>query len=335
MEILKKSLVIMLMSALAVACSSKKETQGQKEEKASFRTVGTIERLDPILDEIISPTAKIEVLAEGLGWSEGPVWLKEQKKLLFTDVGHKKIYSWTEEDSIQVYMDMVDPKDSTDRLGPSALLIDKNQNLIILRYGHGEAVKMNASITAPAFDFHTIARSFDGKPFNHTNDATFHSNGDMYMSDPPPPEMSDERLGPGFYRINPEGEVNLITDTIPSPNGIAFSPDERTVYIANADYQHAFWVIADVDEEGNISNGRKFFDATGRAPKEKGHPDGLKVNRNGIIFATGPGGVYILTPEGKHLGTILNDEFNTNCVLDDKEEVLYITSGPYLMRVIL
>ena len=125
----------------------------------------------------------------------------------------------------------------------------------------------------------------------------------------------------------------MVTDTLSSPNGIAFSPDERTVYIANADWKNAIWIAADVDKNGNISNGRLFFDATGNAPKEKGHPDGLKVNRNGIIFATGPGGVYILNPEGKHLGTILNNEFNTNCVLDDKEETLYITSGPKLMRV--
>ncbi|WP_420602748.1 SMP-30/gluconolactonase/LRE family protein [Flagellimonas sp.] len=326
MNSIHKILGLFVTVMILTSCGEKKKTEPQQK---TFQTVGKIERLDKTLDEVISPDAVIEVLSTGHAWSEGPIWLKDEQKLVYTDVGHQKLYQWTEKDSVTLYLDMKDP--DPNRPGPSALLMDQHDSLVILRYGHGEAVRMKSPIDKPTNDFNVFVDHYNGIRFNNTNDATFHSNGNMIMSDPPPVEESG--LKAAVYSITPKGEIEVVTDTLSSPNGIAFSPDEKTVYIANADWQNAIWIAADVDENGVISNGRKFFDATGNAPKEKGHPDGLKVNKHGIIFATGPGGVYILNPEGKHLGTILNDEFNTNCVLDDKEEVLYITSGPKLMRV--
>ncbi len=324
MNILSKVLKIFIIMLFFISC-----TKQEKEKPKKIQTVGKIERLDKQLDEVISPNAVIEVLSAGHKWSEGPIWIKETQKLVYTDVPNQKIYQWTEKDSVTLYLDMKD-KDPN-RLGPSALLVDKNNELFILQYGHGQVVKMNTALDKPTNDFSIFVDNYNGIRFNNTNDAAFHSNGNMIMSDPPP--VNEAGLKAAVYSISPIGDIELVTDTLSSPNGIAFSPDERTVYIANADWKHAIWIAADVDENGKISNGRQFFDATGNAPKEKGHPDGLKVNKNGIIFATGPGGVYILNPEGEHLGTILNNEFNTNCVLDDKEEILYITSGPKLMRV--
>ena len=315
---------LFLITTILASCGKYEKVRPQV-----FQTVGKIERLDKQLDDIISPNAVIEVLSTGHKWSEGPIWIKEEQKLVYTDVRNQKIFQWTEKDSVSLYLDMKDTDPS--RPGPSALLVDKNNDLFILQYGHGQVVKMNSPLHKPTNDFSVFVDNYKGIRFNNTNDAAFHSNGNMIMSDPPP--VAENRLNAAVYSITPNGEVQVVTDTLSSPNGIAFSPDERTIYIANADWTHAIWIAADVDEHGHISNGRLFFDATGNAPKEKGHPDGLKVNKKGIIFATGPGGVYILNPEGKHLGTILNNEFNTNCVLDDKEEALYITSGPKLMRV--
>jgi len=321
---LNKALKILLITVFSVSCDSHEKTKFK-----TFQKVGEIQRLDKQLDEVISPNAVIEVLSTGHEWSEGPIWYKKEQKLIYTDVGHQKIYQWTEKDSVTLYLDMKD--EDLERPGPSALLIDNDEKLVILQYGHGQVIKMNAPLNKPTSRFSTFIDNYNGIRFNNTNDATFHSNGNMIMSDPPP--IDENGLKAAVYSVTPEGAVRKVTDTLSSPNGIAFSPDEKTVYIANADWKNAIWIAADVDKNGNISNGRLFFDATGNAPKEKGHPDGLKVNRNGIIFATGPGGVYVLNPEGKHLGTILNNEFNTNCVLDDKEETLYITSGPKLMRV--
>ncbi|MDO5980760.1 SMP-30/gluconolactonase/LRE family protein [Flavivirga spongiicola] len=324
MYTLSKTLRLFLISILMFSCAKQ-----EKAKTKTFQTVGKIERLDKQLDDVISLNAVIEILSTGHKWSEGPIWLKDEQKLIYTDVGHQKIYQWTEKDSVTLYLDMKDA--NPDRPGPSALLVDNNDKLVILQYGHGQAVKMNSSLDRPTNDFSIFVDNYNGVRFNNTNDAAFHSNGNMIMSDPPP--VKEGGLKAAVYHITPKGNVQVVTDTLSSPNGIAFSPDEKTVYIANADWKHAIWIAADVDENGHISNGRLFFDATGNAPKEKGHPDGLKVNKHGIIFATGPGGVYILNPEGKHLGTILNNEFNTNCVLDDKEETLYITCGPKLMRV--
>ncbi len=319
-----KVLIIVLAVIVLMSCGKQK-----RETPKTFQSVGKIERLDKQLDDIISPNAVIEVLSTGHKWSEGPIWVKEEQKLVYTDVRNQKIFQWTEKDSVTLYLDMKDQ--GANKPGPSALLVDRNKNLFLLQYGHGQVIKMNSPLDRPTNDFSVFVDNYKGIRFNNTNDAAFHSNGNMIMSDPPPVEEGG--LKAAVYSITPEGEVRIVTDTLSSPNGIAFSPDEKTVYIANADWKHAIWIAADVDKKGHISNGRLFFDATGNAPKEKGHPDGLKVNKNGIIFATGPGGVYILNPEGKHLGTILNNEFNTNCVLDDKEETLYITSGPKLMRV--
>ena len=321
---LNKALKILLMTVFSVSCDSHEKTKFK-----TFQKVGEIQRLDKQLDEVISPNAVIEVLSTGHEWSEGPIWYKKEQKLIYTDVGHQKIYQWTEKDSVTLYLDMKD--EDLERPGPSALLIDNDEKLVILQYGHGQVIKMNAPLNKPTNDFSHFINNYNGIRFNNTNDAAFHSNGNMIMSDPPP--IDENGLKAAVYSVTTEGAVRRVTDTLSSPNGIAFSPDEKTVYIANADWKNAIWIAADVDKNGNISDGRLFFDATGNAPKEKGHPDGLKVNRNGIIFATGPGGVYVLNPEGKHLGTILNNEFNTNCVLDDKEETLYITSGPKLMRV--
>ncbi len=328
MGILNKVLKIFLVAIFLISCAKEKREQPKPK---TFQTVGKIERLDAQLDEVISPNAVIEVLSTGHKWSEGPIWIKEEQKLIYTDVRNQKIFQWTEKDSVVLYLDMKDQ--GANKPGPSALLVDRDKNLFLLQYGHGQVIKMNSPINNPTNDFSVFVDHYNGKRFNNTNDAAFHSNGNMIMSDPPPVE--EDGLKAAVYSITPKGKIQVVTDTLSSPNGIAFSPDEKTIYIANADWKNAIWIAADVDDNGVISNGRKFFDATGNAPKELGHPDGLKVNKKGIIFATGPGGVYILNPEGKHLGTILNNEFNTNCVLDDKEETLYITSGPKLMRVIL
>ena len=313
-----------MIGSLLISCHHEK-----KIETVKFKSVGKILRLEQELDDVIAPHAKIELLSEDHQWTEGPIWVEEEQKLIYTDVPRQKLYQWTEKDGVRLYLDMTDSV--ADQLGPSALLVDQKNQLYILRYGHGQVVKMNSEIENPSIDFSLVADNYKGLRFNHTNDAAFHSNGTMVMSDPP--SKNKDGLKAGLYQISPKGDVQLVTDTISSPNGVAFSPDEKTIYIANADWQNAIWIAADVDQEGRISNGRLFFDATGKAPKEKGHPDGLKVNNDGIVFATGPGGVYILSPEGKHLGTLLNDEFNTNCTLDEKEETLYITSGPKLMRV--
>jgi len=323
--------IIVSCCVLTYSCAA-----DDRADVSAATTVGYIERLDPAMDEIIDTNAVIEMLASGFGWAEGPVWLAGQHKLLFTDVKKHKIYEWTQENNLKVYLDLTDA--DADRPGPSALLLNGAGELVMLRYGHGQVVKMKSPVSQPSTKFEIVADKYNGIAFNNTNDASYHVNGDMIMSDPPPPTETpsgERRNGPGLYRIDTRGQVQLITDSMSSPNGIAFSPDYRKIYVANADAKNAYWIVADVDEGGRISNGRTFFDATGYAPATMGHPDGLRVNKKGIIFATGPGGIFIFSPEGKHLGTIKNNQFNTNCVFDHSEDTLFITAGSYLMRVVM
>jgi gluconolactonase len=188
--------------------------------------------------------------------------------------------------------------------------------------------------------FTTLADRYQGKRFNSPNDLVFKSNGDLYFTDPPyglEGNLKDPRKElpfQGVYRVTPEGEVTLLTDEIAFPNGIAFSPDERTLYIAVSDPSRPVVRAYDVRPDGTIANGRVFFDAAPlRAPDRRGLPDGLKVDLRGNLFTTGPGGVLVISPEGKHLGTILTGQATANCAWGDDGTTLYVTADMFFCRI--
>ena len=137
----------------------------------------------------------------------------------------------------------------------------------------------------------------------------------------------------GVFRRTPDGTVTLLTDQLSAPNGIAFSPDEKTLYVAQSDPNAPIWMAFDVQNDGNITNGRVLMDGTAILKKTKGLPDGLKVDKQGNLFATGPGGVLVMTPEGKHLGTICTGELISNCAFGNDGQTLYMTSDMYLCRI--
>jgi gluconolactonase len=198
---------------------------------------------------------------------------------------------------------------------------------------------MNALLSDPAPDFMTLAGHFEGKRLNSPNDAVYHSNGDLYFTDPPyglengVDDPGKELDFQGVYVLKKDGTLVLLTSELSRPNGIGFSPDEKTLYVANSDPERAIWMAFDVLAEGTLGEGRVFFDVTHLAAREKGLPDGLKVHSSGALFATGPGGVFIFNPDGKHLGTIKTTEATANCAFDETESSLYITADMYLQRV--
>jgi gluconolactonase len=199
---------------------------------------------------------------------------------------------------------------------------------------------MDAPLDAPRPAFTILAGTYQGKRFNSPNDAAFHPvNGDLYFTDPPyglPKQEKDstrEIAFQGVYRLLKSGEVQLLTDELSRPNGIAFSPDGKKMYVANSDPARAIWMVYDVDADGNISNGKVFFDATAMAKTRNGLPDGMKVDARGNIFATGPGGVLVFSPEGKHLGTVLTGQATANCAFGNNGAYLYMTAHMFLMRV--
>jgi gluconolactonase len=195
---------------------------------------------------------------------------------------------------------------------------------------------MDASLDSPAPKFVTLADKFEGKRFNSPNDAVFHPNGDLYFTDPAyglPKYVEDpakETPHQGVYRRKADGSVDMLTDEFDAPNGIAFSNDYTKLYIANSG-KEKIWKVFDLDSTGKLTNGKIFFDA--REIKDPGAPDGMKIHRNGIIYATGPGGVWLFTADGKALGRIRTGQLCSNVALDAEQQYLYITADPQLVRV--
>lgn len=301
------------------------------------QTLGGVERLDPALDEIIDIDAKVEILADGFNWSEGPVWVPSLACLLFTDVPENKLYQWSEKKGLSVYLD---PSGYTGyapnekKSGGNGLILDLEGNLMIAQHGDRRIAK----ITLPKqkkSSFVTVVDRYLGKRFHSPNDLVLSLNGDLYFTDPPYGLKGDkdplrELTFNGVYRLDKDGELTLVYNQLNRPNGIAFSPDEKTLYIANSDPGRNLWMAFDI-EDRNLINERVFFDAT--SIKRPGLADGLKVNSKGYVFATGPGGVLILSPDGKHLGTILTEERTANCAFNEEENILYMTSDRYLTRI--
>jgi gluconolactonase len=180
----------------------------------------------------------------------------------------------------------------------------------------------------------------NGKRFNSPNDVVFRSNGDVYFTDPAygfegaPPTWKHEVGFSGVFRRTPDGKITALVKDLTFPNGIAFSPDEKTLYVSNSDPERAIWMAYDVAADGTLKNGRLFFDATDKVKTgKKGLPDGLKVDEHGNLFAGGPGGVLVFSPAGKHLGTIVTTEPTANVAFGDDGSVLYMTAHDKLCRI--
>jgi gluconolactonase len=188
--------------------------------------------------------------------------------------------------------------------------------------------------------FGTVAGRFEGKRFNSPNDVVVRSNGDVYFTDPPygfegaPPTWKREIKFSGVYRRTTDGVVKLLTKELSFPNGIAFSPDEKVLYVSDSDPARAIWMVYDVVADGGLAHGRVFYDATSLVTAgKKGLPDGLKIDVHGNLFAGGPGGVLVFTPGGKLLGTIVTGEPTANVAFGDDGSVLYMTAHDKLCRV--
>ena len=297
---------------------------------------------DKTLHEIIPEDAKIEVLAEGFEWTEGPLWLETEKKLIFSDIPNNSIFEWSENKGLQRYLQpsgYTGIKPRGGETGSNGLLLNPNNELILCQHGDRRVAKMNAPLSNPKAEFVTLANNYAGKKLNSPNDAVFHKNDDLYFTDPPYglefklTDPSKELNFQGVYKINKNGELTLLTDKLSRPNGIAFSPDFKKLYVANSDPDNAIWMVYDVDENGLLKNGKVFFDATSKVANFNGLPDGMKVLKNGWVSATGPGGVLIFAPDAKYLGTIFTGEATANCAFNTNFTTLYITADNYLLRL--
>lgn len=302
------------------------------------QTLGGVERLDEEINRLIAEDAVVEILADGFNWSEGPVWVPELQAVLFTDVPENKLFQWDEKNGLQLYRS---PSGYTGyapnekKAGGNGLILDGAGNLLIAQHGDRRIARISAPLSSQKA-FETVVDRFENKRFHSPNDLILSESGDLYFTDPPYGLKGDddplrELEHNGLYRLTKAGKVELLYTGLNRPNGLAFSPDEKTLYVANSDPKRNLWLAFDVADNGTLSNERVFFDATGLP--QPGLADGMKVHTKGYVFATGPGGVLIFTAEGKHIGTILTEERTANCTFNEDESALYMTSDRYLTRI--
>ena len=336
--------VYLLCSVLAAAsCDSTKKGQTEKKQPEVQPFKLHIEQLDPRLKSILDPAAEVEIIAEGYDWSEGPVWVNGLG-LLFSDIPPNSIYKWSEQEGASLFLKPSGYTGEQERggeVGSNGLLLDAAGKLVLCQHGDRRLARLTSSFEDPKPAYETIVDRYDGKRFNSPNDACYKSNGDLYFTDPPyglEKRMDDplkELDFQGVYKYATDGALTLLTDQMTRPNGIAFSPDETTLYVANSDPKKAIWMEYKLNENGEIQSERLFYDATSHVGKEKGLPDGLKVHHQGNIFATGPGGVWIFNSEGDVLGKIRTGQATSNCGFGNNGTMLYITADMYVMRVAL
>ncbi|MEJ2594542.1 MAG: SMP-30/gluconolactonase/LRE family protein [bacterium] len=330
--------LILLGTILLFSCSG----PGEKSTESETLHTGEIERLSKSIDRMIPKDAKIEVLDSGFTWSEGPLWLEEQNRLIFSDVPNNIVYSYRENDSLSVYLKpsgYTHEGPDNGNSGSNGLLLSPKGDLVLCQHGDRRMARMRASLDNPVPIFQTLADRYDGKRFNSPNDAVYDSEGNLYFTDPPyglneqDEDSAKELEINGVYKLTTKGEVVLLTDALSRPNGIALSPDENTLYVANSDPGNCIWMAYELSEDKTIADEAVLFDATGLYDGKNGVPDGMKVASSGHIFATGPGGVLVLSPDGEHLGTIKTGQATANCCFNADESVLYMTAHNYLMRI--
>lgn len=298
--------------------------------------VGKIERLDPALDKLLAPSATIEKLAEGFRWAEGPVWI--DGGVVFSDVLANTAYQWKPGmTKAEVYLrpsGLVAATPGFREPGSNGLSKDKEGRLLLAQHGGRQIARWDNGT------FATVADRYDGKRFNSPNDLAVRKNGEIYFTDPPyglegiVNSKLRELSWAGVYRIGTDGKVTLLEKGITFPNGVAFSPDEKTLYVAVSDSAATRVDAFDVQPDGTLAKQRVFFDAQPRAKQNlPGLCDGLKVDREGNLWATGPGGVMVISPAGKLLGVINTNEPTANCAWGDDGSTLYITANYFLVRV--
>lgn len=302
-----------------------------------YPSIGSIERNDPGLDALIPADAVIEKLAEGFTWTEGPVW--KDHGLVFSDVPANIAYRWLP--GWNKAMPFLNPSGgSNDRKGfrepgSNGLALDSQDRLILCQDATRRVARME-----PSGSFKSLADRFEGKRFNSPNDLAIKSNGDIYFTDPPYglEGMNESPIKElscnGVFRIRQDGQVDLLIKDLTFPNGIAFSPDEKILYIGVTDPKEPRIYAFDVQEDGTVANRRVFFDATPLLEKGlNGGCDGMKVDARGNIFTSAPGGLAVLSPEGKLLGTIKTGDLIANCNWGDDGSTLYMTSNHIICRV--
>lgn len=308
------------------------------QDTTKFPSLGKVVRIDPALERLLAPEASIEVLAGGFVWSEGPVWVpREGGFLLFSDIPRNRVMKWVDGEGVSVFMEpsgFTGVTDYSGEPGSNGLGLDPEGNLTLCEHGDRRLSRMTWNGGKQ-----TIVDSYQGKRFNSPNDHVWSSSGDLYFTDPPYGlrgrwESTQRELDfCGVFQLRKNGLLTLV-DKMNSPNGIGVSPDGRTLYVAQSGRIDPGWSKYAIDTDGSVGTRELFFDARTIADFGPGSADGMAIDIQGNIWATGPGGVLIFTPQAKLLGRIAVGERVANCCFGGSDgSTLYMTADMWLCRI--
>ena len=349
-------LVLLLVGlAIAVGCKgnpagvSVTHEQVSKPNGVLDSAAAKVDRLDPGLDNILPNGAMLERVADGFKWIEGPVWA--QDSLYFAEIPSNSIHKWSPGSGVSMFLQPSGYKGSEPYGGPESgsngMTLDVQGRLTVA--GHAQRDVYRLESLDPKAQITVLADSYQGKKLNSPNDLVYRSDGSLYFTDPPYGLRTQKDTDPdkqlkvnGVYRIPhaleqkpgakpPSAELQLLVSDLTRPNGIAFSPDEKYLYVNNSEPKK-IWMRYRVQADGTLTEAKLFYDAT--ADQRPGAPDGMKVDEQGNVYSTGPGGVWIFTPEGKPLGTILIPEKAANVAwAGEDRKTLYITASSSIYRI--
>jgi len=335
---------LLCFALLAItACNNNSQTSATDNKPAATAdTTRKIKIIDAEANSIIDSTTTIEVLTDGYKWTEGPLYIKDSNYLLFSDIPNNSIFKWKEGSGASLYLK---PSGHTGtelkyrEPGSNGLLLNAKGELVLCQHGDRRLAKMDAPLSTPAAKFITLCRDYKGKRLNSPNDAVYAANGDLYFTDPP--YGLDNRLKDtakqldyqGIYRLTPTGQLDLLTKDLKYPNGIAFAPGGKTLYISNSDSTNMQWMKYELNDKGLIKSSAILYEPKEYNNTDEGNPDGMKVNRQGYLFAAGPQGVWIFNPQGKLIARIVTHQKTSNCAFTPDEKTLFITGSTNVIRV--
>ncbi|MDO6444159.1 SMP-30/gluconolactonase/LRE family protein [Colwellia sp. 1_MG-2023] len=359
-----KFIKVVLLVFVVSACQSSQLTKRSQSVfllPGAEESIGSIEIYDNRAYKYLDEKTLISVRGKGFDWVEGPVWIKEHNFLLFTDIPKNIIRKFDSKQGVSVYLRNVGFDEPSDK-GPGAngLLVNQDNQLVLMRTGKRTVSLLDSDILNPQNTFVDLVSGYNDMRLNGTNDGVFDNRGNLYFTDPPigldtvfnqdkklvekqykwplnRARRVQETPYAGIYRLSAKGRLELLDSSLTVPNGIGLSPDENTLYVAVSDKNASAWYSFDIQENGKLTNKQTFYDAQHLIGQmgEQGYPDGMAVHSSGVIFATGPGGVWLFDEKGNVLAKIKTGLLTSNCTFTTNEEYLFITADDYLLSVAL